>query len=155
MKSVNLSIDQDELKNEWRCAGCGILTPSKIRRCDCATNVVTRGDVGGEQSWKLDHVSQLILEQSNDEGLWFVAQTPGEDILQRALRRLHAAIEGKSPGECAHDVLTKHLGAAPVDFPVTDQMVEIALTHFFEGDKDWSASDESKMRAALVAATRT
>lgn len=34
-------------------------------------------------------------EQAEDEGLWFDAQTAPEAYLQRALRRLHAAVEGE------------------------------------------------------------
>lgn len=32
--------------------------------------------------------------QAEDEGLWFIAETITEDYLQRAIRELHAAIEG-------------------------------------------------------------
>lgn len=35
----------------------------------------------------------VVLEQAEDEGLWFVAETATEAHLQRALRRLHAAVE--------------------------------------------------------------
>jgi hypothetical protein len=35
----------------------------------------------------------VVNEQAEDAGLWFVAQTITEDYLQRALRRLHAAVE--------------------------------------------------------------
>lgn len=35
-----------------------------------------------------------MSRESEDAGLWFVAQTITEDALQRALRRLHAAVEG-------------------------------------------------------------
>ena len=30
---------------EWRCAGCGALSPGKVRACDCPTNCLhVRGD---------------------------------------------------------------------------------------------------------------
>jgi TRAP-type C4-dicarboxylate transport system substrate-binding protein len=35
----------------------------------------------------------LVLEQAEDNGLWFVPQTITEDYLQQALRRLHDAVE--------------------------------------------------------------
>ena len=35
----------------------------------------------------------VVLEQAEDEGLWFIAETAPEAYLQIALRRLHAAIE--------------------------------------------------------------
>lgn len=36
----------------------------------------------------------VVDEQSEDEGLWFVATTAPEAYLQQELRRLHAVIEG-------------------------------------------------------------
>lgn len=53
-------------------------------------------------------IKAVIEEQANDEGLWFIAETITEAYLQRALRRLHAAIENKSETECAHEVLTSN-----------------------------------------------
>jgi len=47
----------------------------------------------------------VMNEQAEDGGLWFVAETITEDYLQRALRRLHAAIEGKSQEQCAREAL--------------------------------------------------
>ena len=44
-----------------------------------------------------DHYKKLMAvvnEQAEDEALWFIAEYITEDFLQRALRRLHAAIEG-------------------------------------------------------------
>jgi hypothetical protein len=35
----------------------------------------------------------IVDEQAEDEGLWFDSQTASEVYLQRALRRLHAAVE--------------------------------------------------------------
>lgn len=49
----------------------------------------------------------IVDEQAEDDGLWFVAETVTEAYLQQALRRLHAAVEGKSPEECAVAVLGK------------------------------------------------
>lgn len=42
---------------------------------------------------RLSAVQALVDEQSEDEGLWFCAETAPEDYLQLALRRLHAVIE--------------------------------------------------------------
>lgn len=49
----------------------------------------------------------VVREQAEDEGLWFIPTTITEDILQRALRRLHAAVEGVSPTEVALRALGK------------------------------------------------
>lgn len=49
---------------------------------------------------------KVVEDQANDERLWCVAETIMEDTLQRELRRLHAAIEGVLPDECARRVLT-------------------------------------------------
>ncbi len=40
-----------------------------------------------------EELAQLIEDQANDEGLWFCAETITEQILQTALRDLHAAVE--------------------------------------------------------------
>jgi hypothetical protein len=39
-------------------------------------------------------IKALVAKQADDETCWFIAQTPGEEYLQRQLRLLHAAIEG-------------------------------------------------------------
>lgn len=41
-----------------------------------------------------DKLKSLVNEQAEDESLWFDATYISEAILMRALRRLHAAIEG-------------------------------------------------------------
>jgi hypothetical protein len=52
-------------------------------------------------------IKAVVDEQANDDGLWFIPVTITEDILQRALRRLHAVIEGKSPEQCAIETLVE------------------------------------------------
>lgn len=49
----------------------------------------------------------LVNKQAADEGLWFEAETCAEATVQQALRKLHAAIEDRSPEECAIEVLTR------------------------------------------------
>jgi len=44
-----------------------------------------------------EKLKKIVNEQAEDESLWFNAIYASEDILQRALRRLHAAIE-----DCEH-----------------------------------------------------
>jgi len=39
---------------------------------------------------------QLVNEQAEDEGLWFIARTAPEAYLQQELRRLHAVIEAEA-----------------------------------------------------------
>ena len=41
---------------------------------------------------------QLVSLQALNEGLWFTAQTAPEGYLQRALRALHALVEGEALG---------------------------------------------------------
>ena len=53
----------------------------------------------------METARQVVDEQANDEGLWFIPVTITEDILQRALRRLHEAVEGKTSEQCARAVL--------------------------------------------------
>lgn len=33
----------------WKCSGCGIATPRRVRACDCPTNCVYRGEPGNRQ----------------------------------------------------------------------------------------------------------
>lgn len=40
-------------ENEWRCAGCGVLSPDRVRQCDCPTGVVCMGFGPTQKSaWK-------------------------------------------------------------------------------------------------------
>ena len=41
-----------------------------------------------------EKLREIVAEQAEDESLWFFPEYITEDILQRALRRLHAVIEG-------------------------------------------------------------
>lgn len=43
----------------------------------------------------MSRASDLVDVQAKDEGLWFVPVYASEAYLQRALRELHAAIEGE------------------------------------------------------------
>ncbi len=52
-------------------------------------------------------ISKIVDEQANDWSLWFEPRTIREKVLQRALRRLHVAIEGKTETECAITALSK------------------------------------------------
>lgn len=49
----------------------------------------------------------LVSEQADDPGLWFVAETAAEAYLQQELRRLHAAVEGRTLEECARAALAE------------------------------------------------
>lgn len=40
---------------------------------------------------------ELVLEQAEDEGLWFITDDITIAYLQQELRRLHAVIEGENP----------------------------------------------------------
>lgn len=46
-----------------------------------------------------DKALAVVLEQAEDEGLWFKAQTAPEAYLQQELRRLHAAVETSAQEE--------------------------------------------------------
>jgi len=41
----------------------------------------------------LSKIKEIVDEQAEDEGLWFVAETAPEAYLQAALRRLHEVVE--------------------------------------------------------------
>lgn len=42
---------------------------------------------------KQEELVALVNEQAMDESLWFIAETVPEEYLQKALRRLHEAVE--------------------------------------------------------------
>ncbi len=44
------------------------------------------------------HVKAMSDIMAEDDGLWFVAETPGEAYLQQELRKLCAAIDEASDG---------------------------------------------------------
>ncbi len=54
---------------------------------------------------QLEALRKTVDEQAKDEGLWFVAKTEPEAYLQKALRRLHEIIEGKTSTERALELL--------------------------------------------------
>lgn len=62
--------------------------------------IMPEREVTDEQS-----IKAVVDEQANDEGLWFMPRTCAEDYLQRALRRLHEVIEGRTSAECAKALL--------------------------------------------------
>lgn len=72
------------------------------KQCE-ANNVIARE----RNAYKagLTAMEAEVNEQAEDECLWCIPGTIVEDHMQRALRRLHAAIEGQSPDECAREAL--------------------------------------------------
>lgn len=38
--------------DEWKCAGCGVFSPGRVRSCGCPTSVVYK--MGGESAWKIE-----------------------------------------------------------------------------------------------------
>lgn len=45
---------------------------------------------------RLNAIQVTVNEQAEDEDLWFVSNCITEDMLQQALRHLHAVIEGEA-----------------------------------------------------------
>ena len=77
----------------WKCAGCGLTAFDKIRRCECATNVVIPSDAakaGCRSAWKvnpncgseacrkriaaLEAAAHLGLEMARANDLWNTAE---------------------------------------------------------------------------------
>lgn len=57
--------------DEWKCAGCGALSPGRVRSCDCPTNVVCRGRA--EQEWKIEKAQPAAAILSVEQGREAVA----------------------------------------------------------------------------------
>ena len=70
----------------------------------------TIGDAASAVEEYRDELMEIVNEQAEDYGLWFQPKYITEDKLQRALRRLHVAIEGKTEGECAEEAIKKIKG---------------------------------------------
>lgn len=61
-----------------------------------------------------EDLKNLVNQQAEDEGLWFVAQYASEAYLQAALRKLHAYVEDFID-PCTHKWIGKQLGGHPAD----------------------------------------
>lgn len=57
----------------------------------------------------LEFPDTVVKEQAEIEVLWAVAQTPMEDMLQKALRRLHRAVEGMHSDPTRLATLFRHV----------------------------------------------
>lgn len=76
-------------QNTVKCKDCGCRVSSQFNTCVDKWN--TRA--GNTGSILEASVVDLVNEQAEDEGLWFVAETVTEAYLMRNLRELHSAIE--------------------------------------------------------------
>lgn len=63
----------------------------------------------------LEQAQRLVDKQAKDEGLWFLAETAPEAYLQRALRELHATIEGQASQQQIGQICLSTLGKASQD----------------------------------------
>lgn len=61
----------------------------------------------------MEKPEDVVAEQAEDPGLWFVSESITEAYLQAALRRLHAAVEQRSQVQAALDALNIRRSTAP------------------------------------------
>jgi len=75
---------------------------------------------------------ELVDEQAEDEGLWFVAQTAPEAYLQQELRRLHAAIENEAATPASDELRAalerKHEKVCSCPFDGTDPDCNLSVS---------------------------
>ena len=85
-------------------------TPTYINELWAANQEIERLEKENERlTAENTRIRALVDEQAEDDGLWFVAQYAPEAYLQKALRRLHEVIEGKTGGEIARELVsTEH-----------------------------------------------
>jgi len=83
-----------------------------IRRLSGLASHLEQMDSGSGDARLMRRAAQLMAgaldivgEQANDGRLWFDADYITEANLQTEIRRLHAAIEGVSPDDCARAAL--------------------------------------------------
>ncbi len=92
-----------------------------------------------------EYLKKIVKEQAEDESLWFIPSLITEDILQRALRRLHAVIEG-------YMALADILPSPEVKYKIGDE----AWTYAHGQIKDWAVddihwcSDNNDFRVGLI-----
>lgn len=70
-------------------------------------------------------VRELVNQQAEDDGLWFISRTITEAYLQQALRKLHAVIEQTPPASAVMDDVLKEakLWAMPNDNEPTHNII--------------------------------
>lgn len=55
-----------EPEPDWRCAGCGVLSPGRVRACDCLISCLyDRGDLKA-QSLKTDEAMAIFMRWVNE-----------------------------------------------------------------------------------------
>ena len=81
------------------CSKCGLKADSMLHKFCTRQECPVRGPVvslhGGNE------LLEIVNEQAEDEGLWFINPLCSEAYLQAALRRLHAAIESYASASTA------------------------------------------------------
>lgn len=76
-----------DVLSECRC-------PKTLMLNTAAEKVDTHASAWQADLARIEALKKAATEQAEDEALWFRAHTAPEACLQRALRRLHALIEG-------------------------------------------------------------
>lgn len=62
--------------SEWKCVGCGAVSPDRVRSCDCATNCVFRQEDGHQvveikiEREETTVVAEFILRDMKNGELW-------------------------------------------------------------------------------------
>lgn len=61
---------------DWCCSGCGVLTPERVRACDCVTDSLYQGVAG-----KLHHAGKIDLPARREfsmDRVWQINRSPAE-----------------------------------------------------------------------------
>ena len=94
----------------------------------------------------------VVNEQADDEGLWFVAELITESYLQASLRRLHAAVEAAPRGVSERkEFQTAIRHCTDNAIMVGDRDERIAE---LEADRDTLKSENENLKAAIKAHVR-
>ncbi len=77
---------------DWRCAGCGAVSPDQLRSCDCPTNVAS---LRGKTAWKRDIGADLKCpgvgrDAGNEQSLCFYFN---RKVTDDEMRYLHEVME--------------------------------------------------------------
>ncbi|MCW2228067.1 hypothetical protein M2238_002192 [Bradyrhizobium elkanii] len=50
----------DSNMTDWKCSGCGVPTPNRVRCCNCPTNCISDGQ--GNGAWKIEAGPSKLAE---------------------------------------------------------------------------------------------
>lgn len=83
----------------------------------------------------IEFPDMVVHEQEGDETLWLIPETSLEETLERALRRLHRAVEGQMANPQPAEPLFRHLSHQRL-YDLRDMLLDIARSEVGPLDRE-------------------